>query len=127
MATQEKSVKSKSLYKVLLLMLKVIPMMIAVCYLLNTIFGYFNHDIEIFSFIGGLSVLPLLFLFVAAEVFKFCIYHKMFLIYVTVSDILDYIDYFVSIPISDFNFLVIHLIIAGIFLFIILYLYKLKR
>lgn len=124
---ERKDVKSKNLYKLLLTFLKVIPMLISICYLANSIVSYFGYTFEIFSMIGGMSILPLLFLFLSAEVFRFCLYHKMFLYYILSADIINYVDYFIGIDVSDFNYLIIHAILAGIFLFIILYLYKLKR
>lgn len=114
---------SKKLHKVLLIALKVIPMVTALSYLLNTLVSYFGMSAGILSHIFGMSLLPWIFIYISAVVFKFCIYHKMFLYYVLVTDILNIIDYYIGIPISDFKLLMIHIIITGIFLFLILYLY----
>lgn len=46
----------------------------------------------------------------------------MFLYYIGVVDIINYIDYYIGIPISDKWLLGIYLIVAGLFLFLILYL-----
>lgn len=48
----------------------------------------------------------------------------MFLHYVVICNILDVIDFYIGIPISAISLFLINVIIAGIFLFIILYLYK---
>ena len=118
----EARLKSKYLYKYELLLLKVIPMIMAGMYLINTILSYFNIDLIIFSIIGGISLLPLLFLYLSSYVFRFCGYHRMFLHYIVLNDLICWIDYKFDIPVTDLQYLMIHLIVAGICLFIILYL-----
>lgn len=46
----------------------------------------------------------------------------MFLHYVVVNDILSWIDYSYELPIDNFAYFTLHVAVAGIFLFIILYL-----
>lgn len=113
----------KSLHKIFLLILKVIPLVNALGCLLNTLFAYYNIETPWISFTTGMSLTTWLFIYLATFVFKFCIYHRMFLYYIAVVDIIDTIDYYIGIPLSDYNFLVLHIIITGITLFIILYLY----
>lgn len=116
---------TKEIYKIELYTIKVIPMAISAIYLLNTILSYCYIDLPILSWIGGLSLLPWLFLYLSSFVFRFCIYHRMFLYYIAVCNILSYIDYTWALPISDRGLFLLNIIIAGIFLFAILYL-KLK-
>lgn len=120
---KEESLRSKNLYKVFLVALKVLPMLISLCYLFNTITAYLGYNIEIFSFIGGVSLLPWIFLYVSAAVFRFCMYHKMFLFYILSDDVINYLDYFFDFT-TAYEFFIIHMSIAGLFLFLILYLYK---
>lgn len=116
---------TKEIYKIELYTIKIIPMAISVIYLLNTILSYCYIDLPILSWIGGLSLLPWLFLYLSSFVFRLCIYHRMFLYYIAVCNILSYIDYTWTLPISDRGLFLLNIIIAGIFLFVILYL-KLK-
>lgn len=113
---------SKALYKIELGLLKMIPMVIAGLYLANSVLSYFGIDLLIFSILGGMSLLPLLFLYITSYCFRFCEYHRMFLHYIVLNDIINYIDYYYGIPVSDKSMFVFHIIMAGIFLFIILYL-----
>ena len=117
---------SKNLYKLLIVMLKYIPMIISLCYLANTITAYVGIDIPVLSSIAGMSLLTWIFMYIATIVFKFCSYHRMFLYYILIVDIINIIDYYIGIPVSDFQLLMLHSIITGISLFIILFLY-LKR
>lgn len=112
-----------NLYKIELCLLKIMPMLLAILYLMNTILSYFNIDFSILSFLGGISLIPLLFIYISSYVFRFCIYHRMFLHYIVVNDIINLFDWYFKIPISDKHLLCIQLIIACIFLFLILYFY----
>lgn len=114
----------KRLHKVTIGSLKIIPMLLAAITLLNQVLSFFYIDWEILSYIGGISLLPMAFLYLASYCFKFCSYHRMFLHYIVVCNVLTAYDYYVGIPISGVALLLINLIIAGVFLFIILYLHQ---
>ena len=111
------------LHKVLTLLIKVIPMVLALLAILNTTLSYFYIDLPVLSYIGGVSVLSLTFFYIASYVFKFCEYHRMFLHYITLNWILNIIDYYWGIPVSDKDLFLLYMSITGIFLFVILYLY----
>ena len=117
------NLRSKLLYKIELRLLKIIPMILALTALLNSILSYFNIDLYILSYIGGVSIFTMVFLYLSSYVFKFCEYHRMFLHYVVVTWIINTIDYYIGIPINDLEYLCLQMIIAGISLFIILLLY----
>ena len=121
MAVAEKSRESE--YKLLIIVLKFIPMLTALCYMVSTLFNYFDYNIEPLSNIGGMSLLTWVFIYLASTVFKFCSYHRMFLGYILVDDLFNIIDYYWNIPISTDNILMLHNIWIGITLFIILILY----
>jgi hypothetical protein len=112
---------NKDLFKVEMYILKVIPMIMAILHLLSTILFFFGIDLEILSYIGGISFLTLGFLYLSSYVFRFCIYHRLFLHYVTVNNIISIYDTYVGIPVSDSSLFITNMIIAGIFLFFILY------
>lgn len=122
MAVEER-LKDKTLYKLELYLLKIIPMLLALIAFLNTVLSYFDIDLVIWSYIGSVSLLPLIFLYMSSYVFRFCEYHRMFLHYIVITNVLNVYDYYVGIPISDRELIVLHMIITGISLFIILYLY----
>lgn len=119
----EENLKSKRLYKIQLYTLKIIPMLMALMCLLNSVLSYFDIGVHIFSYLGGCSIYTLLFLYLSSYVFKFCNYHRMFLHYVVINNIINSIDYYVGIPISNLEYLCLQMIVAGISLFIILYMY----
>lgn len=122
----EGALKSKYLYKILLLLLKYIPILISLVYIINTITAIFGIDLPVLSAIAGMSLLPWVFIYVATWVFRFCIYHRMFLYYILATDLTNIIDYYIHIPVDYYWILMIHGIITGISLFLILYFYVKK-
>lgn len=98
-------------------------MVIALAYLVNTVSSYFGVDISILSSIAGMSLIPLIFMYVSSYVFRFCEYHRMFLYYIAINDIINIYDWYIGINITDRELFVIHMSITGISLFIILCLY----
>ena len=116
----------KSLYKIELLIIKVIPFIIMLCYVLNSTLSYFNLNGEIFSVIGGQSILTWIFIYVSSFVFKFCIYHRLPLYYILISDILAYYDNIIGIPISNKELFVLNIAIIGVFILLIVF-FKFKQ
>ena len=113
----------RSEYKLLIIVLKFIPILTALCYMSSTIFNYFGYNIEPLSNIGGMSLLTWLFIYLASIVFNFCAYHRMFLWYIFIDDLFNIIDYYITIPISTDSILMLHNILIGITLFTVLILY----
>ena len=96
-------------------------MLLAAISLLDTILSYFYIDAPILSYIGGVSLLPLLFLYLSSYVFKFCIYHRLFLHYVSINVILNVYDYYIGIPVSNKEVFMIYMVLTGVFFFLLLY------
>lgn len=117
---------NKLLYKVTVIVLKILPMLLAFITLLNSILSYFNIDLVILSYIEGVSLITILFIYIASYTFKFCEYHRMFLHYIVVTWIINIIDLYIGIPINDLEYLCLQIIVVGISLFLVLYFY-LKR
>lgn len=114
---------NKALYKIVLYLIKVIPMIYALLSLLNTVLSYFYIDLPIFSYIASVSLTTLVLMYATSYAFKFCLYHRMFIHYTLLTWVLNIVDLYIGIPISNITYLGIQLIIVGVSLFIILYLY----
>ena len=65
---------NKLLYKVTVIVLKILPILLAFITLLNSILSYFNIDLVILSYIGGVSLITILFIYITSYTFKFCEY-----------------------------------------------------
>ena len=113
--------RNKRLYRIELYILKVIPMVLAGLYALNTILSYFGIDWQIFSILGGISLFPLAFLYISSYTFRFCKYHRMFLHYVVLNDVICWIDYKFAIPIDNWEYLMIHIIVMFVCISLVVY------
>mgnify|MGYP003571308159 CR=1 FL=1 len=117
----------KRLNRLTIGMLKVIPMLLALISLLNSTLSFFGIDLMILSYIGCTSLLSLAFLYLASYCFGFCEYHRMFLHYVVINDLLSIYDYHIGIPVSDIGLFLIHIILTGVALYLILYMHQKQK
>ena len=121
MIKEAKSV-NKRLYKLELYSAKVVPMLMAGITLANTILSYLGIQLICLSYIGGISLLVLIRFYITSYTYRFCSYHRMFLHYILISNSIASYDYHVGIPLNNTNLFALNMIIAGVSLFIILYL-----
>lgn len=113
----------KFLYKIVIEVIKVLPMILSLNQVIIYAFNYCGYYVPGLSFLGGVSLLTILFLYLVSYVFKFCAYHRMFLHYLVLTNVISVYDYAVCINLSNTNMCLLGLILSGIFLFIILYLH----
>ena len=111
-------------YKLFLGFLKVLPIIMAGLYLCNTILSYFDVDLSLFSYLTGVGIIPWLFILISSYLFRFCEYHRMFLWYIMANNIVCWIDEEFGLPFSDRSYFVLHIIIAGVFMFLALYFHQ---
>lgn len=100
---------NKSLYKTALLYLKIIPILIAGLDFSHTVLSYYNVDIPAISYIAGISLLPIIFIFLTSYVFGFCSYHRIPIYYVITNNIICIYDEYIGIPISDRELLSVYI------------------
>lgn len=120
----EVNLRNRILYKLFLGFLKVIPMIMAGLFLLNIVLSYFDIDYSIISYLAGVGLIPWLFILVASYTLRFCEYHRMFLWYILLNNIICWIDDNYKLPVSDRGYVVLHFILAGVSLFVVLYLHQ---
>ena len=101
---------------------KVLPIIIAAIYFLNsTISFFYGNDIPL-NYLGGVSLLPVLYLYLASYTFKLCEYYRMYLHYIVVINIINIYDYYIGIPIDDISMYLLCVLLTTITMFIIIYL-----
>ena len=120
---EEEKLINKRLYKLELVLLKFMPFLLALFHALNTILAYFNLEYRIINYLSGVSILTLVFLYISSYVFKFCSYHRIFLHYIVINNLISAYDLYIGINISNFNYLILHIIILFIAILIATYLY----
>lgn len=101
--------------------LKVLPMLMAGLYLTNTILSSFGIDYSIFSYLTGVGVIPWGFILMSSYQFRFCEYHRTFLWYILINNLICWSDMEFGLPISDWWLFSLHIAVAGIFLFLVLF------
>ena len=118
---------SKKMVKNFVLATKVLPIIIAAIYFLNsTISFFYGNDIPL-NYLGGVSLLPVLYLYLASYTFKLCEYYRMYLHYIVVINIINIYDYYIGIPIDDISMYLLCVLLTTITMFIVIYLKFFKK
>jgi hypothetical protein len=125
----ESTLKSKTLYKITLLTLKMLPMIMSFSYLIMFVLANTVEDWVIIPHILGTVIAPLAFVYLTSYVFRFCAFHRMFIHYYAFVELLNVTDYYVRIPISDKAITILHDSVTIIFLIsvVITYIIKYKK
>jgi hypothetical protein len=110
---------SKTLHKLVLYSVKVIPVIITGIYVLNTALSYFGIDWEGFSYI--VQFLFIIHMYLTSFTFMFCMWHRMLIHYILIVLILNIVDYHWGIPVSDRSMFLIYMVLAGVFIFLAIY------
>ena len=117
----------KDKYKLFLLVIKVIPMLIAFIFFLNTFLSYYGIEIKAFNYLANIGFLPIIVFYALSYLLHFCEYHRIFLHYIVFVNLVNLYDVYFHIPIDSYTLFKLHNIAAAIFLFLILYFKKIKR
>lgn len=127
--TAEVNSLKRSNYKVFLFINKYLPYVISLLYMVNTILYLFGIDLVIFSILGGMSILPMIYFISVSFTFSYCLYHRLPLYYVILNDSINWLEYTIGIPITNTMFISISLILMLLTIIIstILYLKEKKR
>lgn len=110
----EEKLLRNNLYKLFLISLKYIPVLLTLVYVSNSILCCFNIDTPILSIVGGISILPWIFMYIATYVFKFCTYHRLLLYYILIDDGINLYDFYYPIPVEDSTMIAAHAALIGI-------------
>ena len=110
--------------KLFLGFLKILPMLMAALDLANTVLSYFYMESRTFSYLSSLGIIPWAFIMTASYRLRFCEYHRMFLWYILVNNLICWVDERYTLPIDNWDYFLLHIIIAGLFLFLVLYFHQ---
>lgn len=125
--------KTKELYKVDLFLLKLLPMIMAFSYMVAQYAALFNIGsgiilvLQIVTHYLGLLLVPMMFMLISSKVFQFCNYHRMFIYYILVIQLMNITNWYFKIPISNLAYNVTQDIITVGFLLTALIMYIKKR
>lgn len=115
--------ETKFNHKIFLILLKTIPIILAAIYFANSLLRILGINLWIFNLFGSVSIMSLMFLYLASYAFQFCSYHRMFLHYISVITIYNILDLCFVFNVSNNNLFISLMIITFIFMVITLYKY----
>jgi hypothetical protein len=112
--------------------LKILPAVMASSYLIELISTLLGFGTQVLVNFIGMIAAPVLFMYLASYVFKFCEYHRMFIHYVLIIEILTTAKWYFPLIVTgqillNVTFVLSVLLIIGIILFNIAKIYKKKR
>lgn len=113
---------SKTLTKIVRIIVKYVPFVIGFMYFIQSVLFCFGIVIPWLTITYRFSILSLICMLAMSVLLKFCIWHRLPLYYGASIDIINTVDYYITIPISNKLMLVSYLIITGIFILIGTYL-----
>ena len=119
--------RSKRLYKVVLVLIKIIPALLALSSAANTLLCIFGFECYWISYFGGVSFLTIAFLYLVSYVFCFCAYHRVFLHYVLITNVLGLVDLEIGIPVSDIVLFDIHMFLLFLLSILVLHFYRYEK
>lgn len=111
--------KSNILNKLLLVLLRIIPTLIAACFIAGSLGYYYNYNGVIANYV--MTILLIIFLYVASYRLRFCEYHRIPLHYYVVGNCVAFYDDYFGLPVGDVYYGFIQLSIFMIF--VLLYIY----
>ena len=103
-------------HKLMIFALKIIPAFMAVSYLMNTLCAFLGVGFQIVTHYLGLFLAPMMFMYIASYVFKFCWYHRIFIHYMVIIEMLNITDWYFKIPISNDAICYLHFGITAAFI-----------
>ena len=113
----EKSERRNLNHKSFLVLLKYLFHIEALFYIIYTILGFFDIDAIMLGYFTSISIIPWIFMYLVSIIFRYCYVHRLPLYYILINEILTIIDYYIGIPISDRELLVVHLLLIGFLIF----------
>ena len=113
-------------HKLMMITLKLIPAIMALSYFMNVYCAFVGIGLQVITHYVGLVLAPMMYLYISSYVFQFCWYHRWFIHYMLIVEMINITDWYFHIPISNQAICMVHFGITAIFLIvaIITFIYK---
>ena len=85
--------KHRQEMKVLSIIVKYLPILMAIMYFINSILSLLDIYTSIISYNFYCGFMPLLLIYVCCSVLKYCVQYKAYLGYIAVNNIINWLDY----------------------------------
>ena len=110
----------RKVIKRFILVTKIIPVLIAIIHLINTVLSFLGSNDIPLNYIGGISLLPIVYLYIASYTFHLCEYYRMFLHYSVLIDLINCYDF--GIPLNNKDYFILFICITIVTMLLIIYL-----
>ena len=117
----------RKVIKRFILVTKIIPVLIAIIHLINTVLSFLGSNDIPLNYIGGISLLPIAYLYIASYTFHLCEYYRMFLHYSVLIDLINCYDFYFGIPLNNKNYFILFVCITIVTMLLIIYLKFFKK
>lgn len=107
--------------KAVLLLLKFVPVVGALCCAGNSLLSHFGFDLVWLGYV--MQFVFLIAWYALAIYFKFCTFYKLLVLYIMVCEAINTIDYVIGLPITEWDAFVLHCGIIGLFVILFTYIH----
>lgn len=104
----------KRKHKLLIFVLKILPAIMAGSYIIEMISIFLGFGTQVLINFIGMIVAPILFMYLASYVFKFCEYHRIFIHYVLILEILTTVKWYYPVIVTSQMVLNISFFLSGL-------------
>lgn len=84
---------SKQQTKVLILVVKYLPLLLSLMYFINSVLSLCNIYFSPITFMCSCGFLPLILIYLCCRVLRYCKYYKVYLIYIALNNAINWLDY----------------------------------
>ena len=104
--------------KLLLIVVKYGSWLIGLLSFIEIVLSCFGIQSALLTFVSGSPVIPILTLIAFSIFLGFCIWHRLPLYYALTANVINLIDYYVGIPITNKWMLILYLLLVGVFIIV---------
>ena len=117
----------RKVIKRFILVTKIIPVLIVIIHLINTVLSFLGSNDIPLNYIGGISLLPIAYLYIASYTFHLCEYYRMFLHYSVLIDLINCYNFYFGIPLNNKDYFILFVCITIVTMLLIIYLKFFKK
>lgn len=118
---------SRTQHQYLMLIFKWLPAVMAFSFFMNVYCAFAGVWFQVITHFLGLAITPLVFYYIASYIFHFCWYHRLFIHYIAIEELINLTDWYFRIPISNEAICYVHFTITAVFFAIAIVTFFVKR
>ena len=111
----------KRKHKLLIFTLKILPAIMAGSYVIEMISIFLGFGTQVLVNFIGMIVAPILFMYLASYVFKFCEYHRIFIHYVLILEILTTVKWYYPVIVTSQLVLNVSFFLSGLLMLCVVF------